>query len=109
MPTSVLLDERVYTYIFFTKEVDLFTKYGYTMCMYKGKQVHFFGFRGYEYVSAMRVWGKPDFIHPVHDRRSYIEYDPVNDIGIFANKETEEVIHSYRREYADMQKKVDIV
>ena len=53
------------------------------MCMYKGKQVHFFGFRGYEYVSAIRVWGQPDFIHPVHDRRAYIEYDPINDIGIF--------------------------
>jgi hypothetical protein len=79
------------------------------MCMYRGKQVHFFGFRGYEYVSATRVWGQPDFIHPVHDKRSYIEYDPVNDIGIFANKEAEEVIHSYRREYADMNKKVDNV
>jgi hypothetical protein len=45
----------------------------------------------------------------VHDRRSYIEYDPINDIGIFANKETEELIHSYRREYADMNKKVDNV
>ena len=100
MPTSVLLDERVYIYIFFTKEVDLFTKYGYTMCMYKGKQVHFFGFRGYEYVSAVRVWGDPDFIHPVHDRRSYIEYDPI---------ETEQVVHSYRREYADMNIKVDNV
>ena len=79
------------------------------MCTYRGKQVHFFGFRGYEYVSAVRVWGQPDFIHPVHDRRSYIEYDPINDIGIFANKETEELIHSYRREYADMNKKVDNV
>ena len=79
------------------------------MCMYRGKQVHFFGFRGYEYVSAIRVWGHPDFIPPVHERRSQIEYDPSNDIGIFANKETEELIHSYRREYADMNKKVDIV
>jgi len=24
--------------------------------MYRGQQVHFFGFRGYEYVSAVRVW-----------------------------------------------------
>jgi len=74
--------------------------------MHNGKIVHFFGFRGNEYNSAVRIWGQPDFIHPVHDRRAYVEYDPNNDIGIFANKETEEKIHKYRREYADM-KKVD--
>ena len=55
--------------------------------MYRGKVVHFFGFRGVEYISAVRA---------------YIEYDSVNDIGVFANKETEDRIHSYRREYADM-------
>jgi len=74
------------------------------MNMYHGKLVHFFGFRKDEYTSAVKVWGEPDFIHPVHDRRSYIEYDPKNDIGIFANKETEDRIHSYRREYTDMKK-----
>ena len=74
--------------------------------MHNGKIVHFFGFRGNEYNSAVRIWGQPDFIHPVHDRRAYVEYDPNNDIGIFANKETEEKIHKYRREYSDM-KKVD--
>jgi hypothetical protein len=72
--------------------------------MYHGKQVHFFGFRGYEYISAVRVWGEPDFIHPVHDRRSYVDYDPQNDIGIFANKETEDKISNYRREYEDIKK-----
>ena len=71
--------------------------------MYRGRLVHFFGFRGVEYISAVRVWGKPDFVHPVHDRRAYVEYDPVNDIGVFANKETPDRIHSYRREYADMR------
>ncbi len=25
--------------------------------------VHFIGFRGDEYVRAMRVWGRPDFVH----------------------------------------------
>ena len=53
----------------------------------KKQQIHFIGFRGYEYVSAVRVWGKPDFIHPVHDRRAYIEIDKENDILIFANNE----------------------
>jgi hypothetical protein len=50
------------------------------------------------------VWGEPDFIHPVHDRRSYVDYDPQNDIGIFANKETEDKISNYRREYEDIKK-----
>tara|TARA_R110001592_G_scaffold345091_1_gene636784 strand:+ start:120 stop:386 length:267 start_codon:yes stop_codon:yes gene_type:complete len=80
----------------------LYCIYSKERAVYRGKVVHFFGFRGVEYISAVRVWGKPDFIHPVHDRRAYIEYDSVNDIGVFANKETEDRIHSYRREYADM-------
>ena len=72
--------------------------------MYRGKVVHFFGFRGVEYISAVRVWGVPDFVHPVHDRRAYVEYDPVNDIGVFANKETPDRIHiTHGREYADMK------
>jgi len=77
--------------------------YSKERAVYRGKLVHFFGFRGVEYISAVRVWGQPDFVHPVHDRRAYIEYDPANDIGVFAGKETEDRIHSYRREYADMR------
>ena len=72
--------------------------------MYHGRIVHFFGFRGSEYISAVRVWGQPDFIHPIHDRRSYVDYDPINDIGVFAGKENEDKIGSYRREYTDMKR-----
>ena len=72
--------------------------------MYHGRIVHFFGFRGSEYISAVRVWGQPDFIHPIHDRRSYVDYDPINDIGVFAGKESEDNIGSYRREYTDMKR-----
>ncbi len=72
--------------------------------MYQGRVVHFFGFRGREYISAVRVWGQPDFIHPIHDRRSYVDYDPINDIGVFAGKESEDKIGSYRREYDDMKR-----
>lgn len=32
--------------------------------------VHFVGFRGAEYLSAVRVWGTPDFYHPVWDTRA---------------------------------------
>ena len=63
------------------------------------KMVHFFGFRGDEYNRAKRIWGEPDFIHPVPDRRAYVEIDKDNDILIFANKERPEVLSRYRREY----------
>ena len=61
--------------------------------MCRGKVVHFFGFRGVEYISAVRVWGVPDFVHPVHDRRAYVEYDPANDTPSPANKETSDRVH----------------
>ena len=72
--------------------------------MYHGRIVHFFGFRGSEYISAVRVWGQPHFIHPIHDRPSYVDYDPIHDIGVFAGKESEDKIGSYRREYTDMKR-----
>lgn len=31
--------------------------------------IHFVGFRGDEYLSAIRVWGKPGFIHMANDMR----------------------------------------
>ncbi len=34
------------------------------------RAVHFVGFRGAEYVSALNVWGKPDFYHMTWDRRA---------------------------------------
>ena len=69
------------------------------------KQVctHFFGFRGDEYNRAIKIFGLPDFIHPVHDRRAYLEIDKDKDILVFANKERPDVIRSYRREYEDMK------
>ena len=65
---------------------------------------HFFGFRGDEYNRAKKIWGEPDFIHPVHDRRAYLEIDKEKDILIFANKEHPDVLSKYRREYEDMKK-----
>ena len=47
--------------------------------------------------------GRANFIHPVHDRRAYIEIDKEHDILIFANKEHPDVIRKYRREYADLK------
>ena len=46
--------------------------------------VHFVGFRGEEYWSAVRVWGKPGFIHMGNDSRMRREMAD-GDIVIYAN------------------------
>lgn len=46
--------------------------------------VHFVGFRGDEYWSAVAIWGKPGFIHMGNDGRMRRELDAI-DIVIFAN------------------------
>lgn len=45
--------------------------------------VHFVWFRGEEYISAVRVWGRPDFIHMGWDRRAQREIGE-DDIVVFA-------------------------
>ena len=49
------------------------------------EHIHFVGFRGDEYHSAVRVWGKPDFFHRVFDDRvSHGDVDWEKDTVIFA-------------------------
>jgi predicted glycosyltransferase len=51
------------------------------------RQVHFVGFRtDRQYWNAVSVWGKPNFIHYVHDFRAYGEIDEDNDIVVLADK-----------------------
>ncbi|TPG52000.1 hypothetical protein EAH76_14815 [Sphingomonas glacialis] len=45
--------------------------------------LHFVGFRSEEYHSAVRIWGKPDFVHPAWDRWAQQDIHPVNTV-IFA-------------------------
>lgn len=47
------------------------------------KSVHFVGFRGDEYLSAVRVWGEPDFFHRVWDVRASHEVVE-GDLVVFA-------------------------
>lgn len=49
----------------------------------KAQCVHFVGFRDERYWSAVRVFGKPDFIHRAWDRRSQREIGP-DDLIVFA-------------------------
>lgn len=59
--------------------------------MYDGKQeehnmggsVHFVGFRGDEYLRAVRIWGEPTFIHRIWDVRAHAEVAP-EDLVVFA-------------------------
>lgn len=50
--------------------------------------VHFIGFRGEEYWSAVKVWGEPGFIHRGWDRRAQRDIHP-DDLVIFANGRSE--------------------
>lgn len=50
------------------------------------KAVHFIGFRGDEYHSAVRAFGFPDFIHVSHDRRMYGDVDHETDTLVFGPK-----------------------
>lgn len=45
--------------------------------------LHFVGFRGAEYVSAVRVWGRPDFFHVGWDLRAQREIAE-GDVVVFA-------------------------
>lgn len=46
--------------------------------------IHFVGFRGEEYWSAVKIWGKPDFFHLGYDNRMKRLVDN-GDLIVFAN------------------------
>lgn len=48
------------------------------------RAVHFVGFRGEEYWSAVKIWGRPDFFHRNTDDRLWGDVAP-GDIVVFAN------------------------
>lgn len=45
--------------------------------------LHFVGFKGEEYLSALRVFGPPDFYHRQHDARMWTDVAP-GDRVVFA-------------------------
>jgi hypothetical protein len=56
--------------------------------------LHFVGFKGDEYTTAVRIWGQPDFIHPKWDRRAQIDI-VFDDIAIFAQGDINQPISKY--------------
>jgi len=59
-----------------------------------GPHVHFIGFRGEEYWSAVKVFGPPDFIHLIHDHRLYGDVGP-DDTLVFGPKADPDHISEY--------------
>jgi hypothetical protein len=55
-----------------------------------GRAVHFVGFRGDEYWSAAKVWGRPGFIHRGWDKRATMEVAD-GDIVIFATGQHDQI------------------
>ncbi|MCF8532421.1 MAG: hypothetical protein K9G48_05425 [Reyranella sp.] len=51
--------------------------------------LHFVGFRGEEYWSAIRIWGRPHFIHLGWDLRAQREIAP-GDVVVFASGEADQ-------------------
>lgn len=56
--------------------------------------VHFIGFRGEEFWSAVKVFGYPDFIHLWHDSRMYGDVS-TTDILVFGPKGNPNQISEY--------------
>ncbi|WP_332789093.1 hypothetical protein [Sphingomonas sp. GB1N7] len=56
--------------------------------------LHFIGFRGDEYNSAVRVFGPPDFIHRHWDRRAVQDIAP-GDTAVFARGNDQDPVTPY--------------
>ncbi|MEO1490136.1 MAG: hypothetical protein AAFR88_11990 [Pseudomonadota bacterium] len=56
--------------------------------------VHFVGFRDDRYWNAVRVWGRPSFIHYVWDRRAQRDVAP-GDVVVFAKGHANQPIARY--------------
>lgn len=62
--------------------------------MFKMTAVHFVGFRGDEYLSALRVFGPPDFVHPGWDLRALRDVDE-GDVVVIAAGSLEARVRSW--------------
>jgi len=56
--------------------------------------IHFVGFKGDEYHRAIRVFGKPDYVHRQHDGRAVSMFLP-GDVVICANGADTQIISKY--------------
>lgn len=56
--------------------------------------LHFVNFRGDEYTRAIRVFGRPDFVHHEYDRRAIAEIMP-GDTVVFARGDDAQPVFQY--------------
>lgn len=66
--------------------------------------VHFVGFRGSEYASAVAVWGLPDFVHRGWDKRARREIDFEADTIVFARGAHDQPMRS--RSFDDIDRRL---
>lgn len=62
--------------------------------------VHFIGFRGDEYLSAIRIFGKPDMIHMGWDKRAQREIGE-DDLVVFAKGDEHQPLSEFN--YPDIK------
>lgn len=62
--------------------------------------IHFVGFRGEEWWSAIKIWGRPDYIHIGWDRRAQREILSIDTV-IFARGNWDQVVAPYN--YPDLK------
>ena len=62
--------------------------------MSDGPAIHFVGFRGEEWWSAIRVWGRPDYIHIGWDQRAQREI-VAGDTVIFAGGDWDQPVSQF--------------
>lgn len=55
---------------------------------------HFVGFKDDRYLAAVKVWGRPDFVHRFWDRRAVDEVAP-EDVVIFADGDERQTVREF--------------
>ena len=70
------------------------------------KAIHFIGFKpgARDWWNALKIWGRPDFVHRKWDERAAFggEIDWENDILVFTGKEREDIIHPFAVDDSNM-------
>ena len=56
--------------------------------------IHFVGFKDNRYITAIKVFGTPDFIHRLWDRRAVHEVQP-GDVVVFADGDETQAVETF--------------
>ncbi len=67
--------------------------------------VHFVGFKDDRYWNAVRIWGRPHFVHPAWDERARREIHPSDTIVFAEGDETQKVARFNATDYNEQEPK----